>query len=48
MILPGVPFELLMGFFPSLVLQWLYGQISDTSFYCKSQIIILDMVVTHP
>jgi hypothetical protein len=48
MILLGVPFELLMGFFPGLTSQWLYGQISDTSFYCKSQILILDIVVAHP
>jgi hypothetical protein len=24
MILPGVPFELLMGFFPGLTSRWLY------------------------
>jgi hypothetical protein len=48
MILLSVPFELLMGFFPGLMSQWLYRQFSDTSFYCKSQIIISDIVVTHP
>jgi hypothetical protein len=47
MILLGVPFELLMGFFPALTLQWRYEPFSDTSFDCKSQIINLDIVVTH-
>jgi hypothetical protein len=51
MILPGVPSVLLMGFFPELTSQWLYGPFSDISFFCRSQILILpklsDLVESH-